>query len=242
MKPLCTSIFSLFLIFICLSTNLSYGQNKDDKAMAIAEKVVSAMGGMENYNNTHFIKWDFAKRKLFWDKWTGDVRIESPKDSLTILVNVNTMKGKAFKGNTLVTDTEELEQLLQKGKNWWINDSYWLVMPWKLDDPGVTLAYVKSEALENGHMSDVLQLTFQAVGVTPDNKYYVYVDQTDNLIKQWAFFANFKDEEPRFIGPWDNYQRAGDILLSFDRSKFGPKHVEVKQEFNPKIFSDLAYE
>jgi hypothetical protein len=38
---------------------------------------------------------------------------------------------------------ENKTNALRKGKNWWINDAYWLVMPWKLQDPGVTLSYVK---------------------------------------------------------------------------------------------------
>ncbi|MBC3759816.1 hypothetical protein H7U19_15490 [Hyunsoonleella sp. SJ7] len=229
---------TIFTLLFCLSIS---AQQSDEKAITIANKVVDAMGGMENYNNTRFIKWDFGKRILFWDKWNGNVRVESPKDSIVILININTLEGKVFEKDKLL-DERSAKKWLKKGKNWWINDSYWLVMPWKLQDPGVTLKHIKTEKLEKGNMADVLQLTFSEVGVTPDNKYYVYVDQTDHLIKQWAFFKNFEDPEPKFIHPWDNYQKTGDILLSFDRSKFGPKNVVVKQGFNEKLFTDLVYE
>ncbi|PQV51790.1 hypothetical protein CLV33_101723 [Jejuia pallidilutea] len=238
------SYYVLKLTFLlCFTTLITLSSNAQSskKATAIANKVVKAMGGMEHYNNTHFIKWDFAKRTLFWDKWTGDVRIESPENNLVILVNINTLKGKVFKNNLLVQDETKQNELLVKGKNWWINDSYWLVMPWKLQDPGVTLSHVKTETLNNGHTADVLQLTFNDVGVTPENKYYIYVDQTDNLIKQWEFFPNFNDAEPKFILPWDNYQNTGNILLSFNRSKFGPKNVEVSQEMNKTLFAELNY-
>jgi hypothetical protein len=50
-------------------------------------------------------------------------------------------------------------------------------MPWKLQDPGVNLTYVKTEQLPNGTTADILQLTFNAVGVTPENKYWLYVDR-----------------------------------------------------------------
>jgi hypothetical protein len=40
--------------------------------------MVTAMGGMKNYDAVHFIQWDFVNRKLLWNKWTGDVRIENP--------------------------------------------------------------------------------------------------------------------------------------------------------------------
>jgi hypothetical protein len=51
------------------------------------------------------------------------------------LVNINTLKGKVYENGTLVQDEIKVNGLLEKGKLW-INDSYWLVMPWKLQDPG----------------------------------------------------------------------------------------------------------
>ncbi|NIJ45690.1 hypothetical protein FHR24_002158 [Wenyingzhuangia heitensis] len=232
MKTLITFLFSFLFIF-----NIS--AQSDQKAIKIANKVMETMGGEENWNNVHYLKWNFGKRILHWNKWSGNVRVESPKETLVILVNINTNKGKAFKNGKLITDTKESEKLVNKAKKWWINDSYWLTMPWKLLDPGVTLKYIDTTKLKNGHKADILQMTFEKVGVTPNNKYYVYVDTKENLIKQWAFFANYKDEKPKFTKPWDNYQKLENVLLSFDRSDFGPKNVEAKQTFDSAIFTDL---
>lgn len=223
----------------CIAMLSLQTQAQDQKAIKIAHKVAESMGGVTNWNNTHFIKWDFGKRILYWDKWTGDVRVEAPKDHLVVLVNINTLKGKAYKNKELVTDEKELKKLLNKGKRWWINDSYWLTMPWKLLDPGVNLEFVREDKLPNGNKADVLQLTFNEVGVTPNNKYEVYVDQKENKVYQWAFFNNFNDTKPKFIKPWDNYQKLGNVWLSFNRSDFGPKNVEVKESFNADLFSTL---
>ncbi|MEC3906074.1 hypothetical protein VOI54_03535 [Tamlana sp. 2201CG12-4] len=241
MKPLSSVKTLVTCLIMCVVSISVPAQSNSDKAVTIANDVVKAMGGMENYNNTRFIQWDFGKRILYWDKWTGDVRIENPEKAQVVLVNINTLTGKAYENGNLVTDKVQTKSMIDQGKRWWINDSYWLVMPWKLEDPGVTLTYVSTEKLPDGQMADVLQLTFNAVGVTPQNKYYIYVDQKDKLIKQWAFFKDFNDKEPRFTMPWDNYQKAGTILLSFNRSDFGPKNVVVKQEFNPKLFTELDY-
>lgn len=231
---------NLIFVFIVLINILSCQEKSNsEEANAIVPEILKAMGGADQYDKTHFIKWDFAKRTLYWDKWTGNVRVESPGENLVILVNINTLKGKAFENGSLVTDEEKTKALLTKAKNWWINDSFWLVMPWKLQDPGAMLTYVKTAKLPNGKMADVLQLTFDNVGVTPDNKYLLYVDKKDHLIKQWAYFENFNDPEPSFTRPWDNYQKAGNILLSFDRSDFGPTNVEVKQEMGAEIFTKL---
>lgn len=226
-------------ITFLMATIALQAQSDTEKANAIVNEVVAAMGGIDNYNNTRFIKWDFGKRILYWNKWTGDVRIENPEKEHVIFVNINTLQGKAFEKGVLIKDEAQTKKLLNQAKRWWINDSYWLVMPWKLQDPGVTLTYIKEDKLANGQKADVLQLTFNSVGVTPDNKYLVYVDQTDHLIKQWDFFKNFNDAKPKFSKPWDNYQKTGNILLSYNRSDFGPKHVVVKQDFNSKLFTEL---
>lgn len=233
-----TAMVVVALVFS--SMNVS-AQAKDKKANAIVKEMLGAMGGTKNYDATHFIQWDFVNRKLSWDKWTGDVRIENPSAKQVILVNINTLKGKVYENGALVTDENKANLLLEKGKNWWINDAYWLVMPWKLQDPGVTLSYVKTETLPNGKTADILQLTFDSVGVTPENKYWLYVGQDDHLIQQWAYYQNFNDVEPKFLKPWNNYQKSGDILLSYDRpnENVGPKNVIVKSTFDSAIFSSL---
>lgn len=230
--------FYALLFFVLISTTASRAQND---VKAIVNDMEVAMGGTANYEKTKYIEWDFGKRKLFWNKWTGDVRVENPEAGQVILVNVNTMKGKVFVNGVQEEEDKKVEKLLIQAKNWWINDSYWLVMPWKLEDPGVTLTYVKADQLSSGATADVLQLTFNAVGVTPENKYWVYIDQKEHLIKQWSYFKGYNDSEPKFTLAWDNYQKAGSILLSYDRSKGagGPRNVVVKSEFDATIFTKL---
>lgn len=233
---------AIFLLHILFSMNhASIAQADSKKTEAIVNQIFTAMGGVTNYNNTHFIQWEFGKRKLYWNKWTGDVRVENPENNQCILVNVNILKGKVFENGILVDDEAKTKKLLNQAKNWWINDSYWLVMPWKLQDPGVTLTYIKTDKLPDGNTADILQMTFNAVGVTPDNKYWVYVDQQDHLIKQWSFYKNFNDLEPQFTRAWDNYQKTGTILLSFDRSKGagGPRNVIVSSSLDSDLFTKL---
>jgi hypothetical protein len=57
--------------------------------------MLTANGWRENYNRS-FVQWDFVNRKLSWDKWTGDVRVENPSANQVILVNINTLKGKVY--------------------------------------------------------------------------------------------------------------------------------------------------
>jgi len=207
-------------------------------AVKIADQVMEAMGGRSAWDQTRHFAWTFfGRRHLVWDKQTGQVRIDSPKDSMLYLLNVHTEEGKVMQRGNEITNPDSLKTYLKRGKNMWINDSYWLVMPFKLKDSGVTLDYLREEALPSGQNADVLELTFEQVGVTPDNKYQIWIDQKDHLIKQWAFFVKADDEKPRSIWPWDNYQTYGKILLSANRSdKKGPSDVKVFDSLPDEVY------
>lgn len=195
-------------------------EHSDPKAVRIADEVMNAMGGRAAWDNTRVIQWTFfGRRTLTWDKWSGDVRIEWLKRPLKILVNINSGSGKVLLNNVEQTHPDSLAKYLDIGKQVWINDSYWLVMPYKLKDSGVTLKYIGPQKTDDGKAADMLQLTFKGVGVTPDNKYHVWVDRQSHLVTQWAYFEKFTDEKPQIVNPWTDYRQYGNILLAGDRGK-----------------------
>jgi hypothetical protein len=215
--------------------------NSDAEAILIADEVMNAQGGYKNWINTHFISWTFfGRRTLTWDKFTGNVRIEMTTDlKNTIIVNIHTGEGKAEKDGVEITDKTELKALLEKGKSTWINDSYWLVMPFKLKDSGVTLKYLKTGKTEDGNDADILELTFKNVGDTPDNKYEIYVDKTSKLVSQWAFFKNYNETTPQFITPWNDYKQYGSVLLAGGRGKNSLTNIAVMESVKDGVFEKL---
>lgn len=193
-------------------------EGSDLLATLLADKVMNAMGGRKAWDETRFISWTFfGRRNHIWDKESGNVRIEDPSSELTILMNINSGEGKVRIGDEEISNSDSLTKYLDRGNRMWINDSYWLVMPFKLKDSGVTLYYVGEDTTETGTNADVLKLTFENVGVTPENFYNVWVDVDSKLITQWAFYQNEESTEPGFITPWDDYQQYGGILLSGNR-------------------------
>lgn len=216
--------------------------NSDAAAIDLADSIMHAMGGREAWDKTRFISWNFFDRRdLVWDKHTGRVRIESKNDSTIYLVNITTGEGRVqIKGQELTEPDSLRRQMLERAKNIWINDSYWLVMPFKLKDTGVTLKYLGQDTLRGLPYYNVLQLTFQNVGRTPQNKYKLYVDIHDKLIRHWAFFEESANDTANFIRPWDNYQTYGNILLSADRSdNGGPKRVKVYESLPDALFTEF---
>ncbi|MHC4446174.1 MAG: hypothetical protein ACYSXF_00015 [Planctomycetota bacterium] len=201
-------------------------EGSDPEAVALAKDVMRRMGGAAAWDRTRYLTWSFfGRRRHVWDKHTGQVRIDVERrkveEPVVILMNVNTKKGRAWKGSAEVADPDELAELLDTGEAAWINDSYWLVMPYKLLDSGVTLHALGEGTMADGRSADILELTFYNVGRTPENKYHVYVDRESGLVEQWAFFAEREDQEPRFVCPWANWKRYGRIMLSGDRGDRG---------------------
>lgn len=211
----------------------------DPAAIELADSIVLAMGGRKNWDNTRYISWNFfGRRNLVWDKHGQRVRIESLPDSVIYLVDLKTMEGKVkVKGQELV-EPDSLKKMLGRAKSIWINDSYWLVMPFKLKDSGVTLKYLGEDTLAGNQRYNVLQLNFENVGDTPQNKYKLYVDIREKLVRYWSYYAKDDQDSASFTRPWDNYQKYGSILLSADRSDGGgPKNVKVDEELPDEVFT-----
>lgn len=213
----------------------------DPAAIELADSIVLAMGGRKNWDNTRYISWNFfGRRNLVWDKQGQRVRIESLPDSTIYLVNLKDLTGRVkIKGQEL-TVPDSLKKMLNRAKSIWINDAYWLAMPFKLKDTGVTLKYLGEDTLAGNQRYNVLQLHFENVGDTPQNKYKLYVDIKEKLIRYWSYYAQADQDSPSFTRPWDNYQQYDGILLSADRSDGGgPKNVKVDDQLPDAIFTEF---
>lgn len=217
----------------------------DAKAIEIADEVMQAQGGRKAWDESRFVSWTFfGARKHIWDKYTGDVRIEAPRTGLKIVMNINSGLGRVFANGMEQTHPDSLAKYLKIGKEAWINDSYWLFMPFKLKDDGVTLKYLGEETMVNGKQADVLQMTFEDVGVTPENGYKIYVDKNTKLVSQWAFFRTASLAEPNFITTWEDYQTYGNIKLSGKRGWVNGQDrflsdISVSDTIDPKLLKEF---
>lgn len=208
------------------SSDKASGQAADPKAAAIADRVLKEMGGREGWDNTRYLAWDFfGGQYQIWDKKTGDFHWE--KDTLVANYNLNSKQGHVYSRGKDVSSTPAGQQLLEKLTPMWINNSYWLVMPFKLQDPGVLLKYLGEGKTMDGAPADRLQMTFNKVGVTPDNRYEVLVNQATGLVDEWAYFPKASDPQPAFRRHWNEYARHGQILLASGRSEADkPAHFD----------------
>lgn len=214
----------------------------DDRAIELADSVMVAMGGRKAWDDLRYVSWNFfGSRELIWDKQTNRVRIDFPARKAVYLLDIDDMKGKVMMDSVVLTNADSVQKYVEEGKSIWINDSYWLFMPFKLKDSGVTLKYMGEDTMLTGDKAEVIQLTFDSVGVTPNNMYRVYISPEDNLVYQWAYYRNSQQDSASALWPWDNYAKHGNLLISADRSdKRGPGNVKVYEEMDDKVFTDFA--
>ncbi len=213
----------------------------DEQAIKIADEVMQQMGGRQAWDNMKTLSWNFfGARKLVWDKPSGNVNIDflnSPKP-LRIALNIHdSTKVQLDMDGKNINHPDSLAKYGKIGKSVWINDSYWVVMPFKLKDSGVTLQYARQDTTLTGEMAHVLQLTFTEVGDTPQNKYEVYVSKERKLVAQWAFFREKDQEKPIFNRPWDDYKDYNGLLLASERGPRDITELNVADKPMDKLFN-----
>jgi hypothetical protein len=203
-------------------------------AADIAGQVMTALGGKEAWDATHYLRFTFAGRRTHhWDKWSGRHRVEgqTPEgQKYVVLHNLNTREGEAWLDGKKA-EGEAAKEWLDRAYGAWINDTYWLLMPYKLQDPGVNLTYEGSEQIE-GVTYDKLHLTFGNVGLTPGDEYWAYINRDTHLMDRWAYLLQAQPGQPRAAEPtvwrWLGWQKVGNIQLAPMRAQLtGDRKLEL---------------
>jgi hypothetical protein len=198
----------------------------DPKAVAVADRVLEALGGRQAWDAVRYLRFDFSveregkvvmNRTHWWDKGTGQYRVEgrTPEgDAFVVLMNLNTQQGTAhLKGTKLEGDQEK--EFLKRGYGAWVNDTYWLLMPYKMKDPGVILGY-GGEAAAEGETWDKVVLTFDNVGLTPKDRYWAFVNKRTGLVDRWEYVLK-GGPGPATAWLWKDWQKHRGVLLAHQR-------------------------
>lgn len=212
-----TGIIRRMLPALILATLLTTSDG-DEKAARVADELMEALGGHENWEQARFIRYTYVRRNrkpsFTWDRWLGRLRIESRNKNgipFVILMNLNSRQGKVYLDGRPLRG-EDLSKYLQQGVQMWKSSSYWFLMPFKWHDPGVHLAYAGEDELE-GNMYDIVHLTFDD-GRDPGDQYWGYVNRETHLMDRWKFklHAGFEGEYE-----WTRWHRYGGLRVPTQR-------------------------
>ena len=206
-------------------------EHSDPRAIAIADEVMEALGGRAAWDATRCLEWTFAgRRTLLWDKQAHDLRLDEGRR--VVLMDLDTGEGRVYEDGRPVEDPAARRDALDHAYKAWVNDSYWLLAPYKLKDSGVRLGLAGERTLPGGRTCDVLRVEFDNVGVTPDNAYELCVTRDTHRVVQWSYFEHRDDAEPTMTTPWDGWRRYGRIWLAGDHGQ-GPAITAIAVHDEP---------
>ncbi len=133
---------------------------KGEKAEALASKMMKALN-YEAYKKTEVLKWSFRGKHFYkWHKPENIVEV-SWDNNKVVLHTKQPEKSEVF-----VSDSKtENQQLIQQATDFFNNDSFWLVAPFKIFDAGVERNIVKHND------KDALLITYTTGGSTPGDSY-----------------------------------------------------------------------
>lgn len=180
----------------------------------LAERVIAASGDPESLSRLEFSfvprrdGEEVSRRHHNWQPKAGEVTITAgEKDyrlthlrdyDLTKLSAEPDQHAEAWEAIAPDLTPEEAA----KAWGWFINDSYWLLVPSKLMDEGVN-----RELDDQGR----LVLTFGEVGLTPGDRYALTVDPETHRVTRWEFKLQGGNEGDF---AWSDYQEVGPLTLS----------------------------
>jgi len=169
----------------------------EPQARRVAERVVEALGGEAAWGNVRLVHFGFAGRRTHhWDLTTGRHRVEGETrdgERYLVIEHLDDRTGRAWVDGVEVAG-ERAAELLETAYGAWVNDTYWLLMPYKLLDPGVHLTHERTEEV-GGAVYDVLGLRFDAVGLTPGDRYWAWVNRDTGLMDRWAYRLQSQPED-----------------------------------------------
>ena len=222
----------------------------DPRALRIADQVMKALGGQQKWDALPGLRWSFgavindtirSHRRHAWNKHRGWHRVgykNAAGDSFCIIHKVGTSEGRAWvNGNAIEGDS--LQKLITRGMRIWTNDTYWMLMPYKMRDPGVNLVW-DSEKQRDGRTYDVLSMTFGKVGQTPGDHYWVYVNRANTRVELWDMVLE-GDKPPAVTYSWADWVESGGLWFPTahrqERRNIFTKDVEAVTSFAPDEFT-----
>lgn len=140
-----------------------------ERADLLAQNMLEALN-YDAYKATDYLEWTFRRRHHYkWNKKENTCEVYWRHYRVHLDFG-EPSRNEAFK-NDLELGGKEAEKLIDQAIANFNNDSFWLVAPYKLFDPGTERRLV---TLENG--TEALLVTYTTGGSTPGDSYLWHLD------------------------------------------------------------------
>lgn len=225
-------------------------------ADSLAFRVTEAAGGLDTWNALPGLAFQWAvvsdsvervRNAHVWDKRGDRVRSEFlvGRDSVVVAIftpsrfDPDAPDGQVALNGVPVTD-ERAAEYLSGAQSRFVNDSYWLLAPLKVLDPGVV------RTVETADGFDRLALTFDNVGLTPGDRYSFEVDAGSGAVTSWRYVLESGSEgEHRWVDATNLDTPRGPLTFSRSKTSVDGRTAiltepEVLAEIDETLFTDLS--
>jgi hypothetical protein len=216
MRKILLLIFAALVVFIVSLVILYYVLDEPrpspesatkDQADQLADRMLEAIG-KSSYDSIGLIEWSFPRGHHF--VWEKDIhRVTVTWAEHRVVFYPESMAGQAFVDDQAVTDEIKKAELIQEAWKLFANDSFWLVAPFKIKDPGTSRSIVQLNN-EAG-----LLVTYNSGGVTPGDSYLWILDENYRP-KAWKMWVS--------ILPIGGIQFTWESPSNYDGVWMMPKH------------------
>lgn len=149
------------------------------RAEYLADKMLDAL----NYNAWQAldaIAWSYPRgHNYIWDKQANLVSVSW--DDYTVLLNPENKSGIVYSGKKELTKNKQ--QYLDQAFKYFVNDSFWLIAPFKARDPGTIRKVVDYKG------NDALLIQYSSGGVTPGDT-YLWILNEEGVPTAWKFWVS----------------------------------------------------
>ena len=141
-------------------------------ADTLANNVLEAIHH-QKYQETQFLAWTFRnKNQYVWDRFNQTVEVRWDEYSCKLLL-ANPGESTVFKNEVAISNNDK-QPLIDKALSNFHNDSFWLVAPHKLFEPGISRKFVDLNTEQKG-----LLITYSSGGTTPGDSYLWKIGQNN---------------------------------------------------------------
>ncbi len=191
--------FGWLLLIILLLGFISYmiinepapSGTQGEQAEMIADDMLEAIN-KKGYDSLKYIEFTFKGIHSYqWNKEMNNVTVSWEENEVFLDLNVS---------------PEEYTLLEFKAYKYFINDSFWLVAPFKIRDPGVVRSSIDMVEGQG------LLVTYTSGGVTPGDSYLWILDDNSVPMAWKLWTSNVPIGGVRFT--WDNWVEKNGVLFS----------------------------
>jgi hypothetical protein len=178
-------VLGIIILFVIIAIGVLYVTNNEEiptgnkgsEADVLATKMLTALN-YEAYKNTRFLEWSFRGKHFYkWDKKENIVEVSWDKNKV-ILNTKSPENSEVFINGKLIDDKE----VLKKATDYFNNDSFWLIAPYKIFEEGIEREIVKHND------TNALMITYTTGGSTPGDSYLWVLDESGKptAFKMWV--------------------------------------------------------